>query len=106
MAGKDQVAQGGKIMPIRTHSPRQSAAPIPGTRQRAREHIALAVASKDDLARSIGHHRGEVANARELFNEGKPGKDRGASVGGMGQHYHSSQNGSVPPVIPPRCLIS
>ena len=48
---------------------------------RAREHIGLHVDSKDDLARSIGHHRGEAANAREVFNDAKLGKDRGAQAG-------------------------
>ena len=47
---------------------------------RAREHIGLHVDNKDDLARSIGHHRGEIANAREVFNEVKLGKDRGAQA--------------------------
>ena len=47
---------------------------------RARAHIALHVDSKDDLARPIGHHRGEIANAREVFNDAKPGKDRGAGA--------------------------
>ena len=41
---------------------------------RAREHIGLYVDNKDDLARSIGHHRGEIANAREVFNEVKLGR--------------------------------
>jgi conjugative relaxase-like TrwC/TraI family protein len=45
---------------------------------RAREHIALHVDSKDDLARSIGHHRGEIANAREVLGEAKLGKEREA----------------------------
>ena len=43
---------------------------------RASEHIGLHIDSKDDLARSIGHHHGEIANARELFDEAKLGKDR------------------------------
>jgi hypothetical protein len=47
---------------------------------RAREHIALHVDSKDDLARSIGHHRGEIANAREVVNEAKLGKERGVQA--------------------------
>jgi hypothetical protein len=46
----------------------------------AREHIGLHVDSKDVLARSIGHHRGEIANAREVFNDAKLGKDRNAWV--------------------------
>jgi hypothetical protein len=47
---------------------------------RAREHIGLHVDSKEDLARSIGHHRGEIANAREVFVETKLGKERNPVV--------------------------
>ena len=47
---------------------------------RAREHIGLHVDSKNDLARSIGRHRGEIANAREVFKDAKLGKERGAQA--------------------------
>ena len=47
---------------------------------RAREHIGLHGDSKDDLARAIGYHRGEVANAREVFKDPKLGKKRSAGI--------------------------
>ncbi len=49
---------------------------------RAREHIGLHIDSKDNLARSIGHHRGDVPHARDLVRgaSNEPGSDRGAAV--------------------------